>query len=298
MKSLRISIILISLIVVFSLLFKHYYSIPAAPKLNHSTTSSSIVSNPKISENQIISPIAQRLRSKPQEIELRKKTSLIKTPTHSTVKSQHIVHKASNLSGINVNKLVSAASAEGLQPKALKSALNAYTWALNHGKLGYNKETLTVVDFTLPSYEKRMWVLNLRQNKVLMKLHTTQGSGSGLVYASRFSNTSRSQATSLGLYTTSEKYYGKHGISMRLDGLQRGINNNARNRSIVIHEAPYASASYIKANHRAGRSWGCFAVDPARKNILLNQVQGGSAFFAYSRAIEKTPIVSNGPISI
>lgn len=202
------------------------------------------------------------------------------------------------IAGVNVKKMIAVASSQGLQPKALKSALNAYAWAKDHKKLGSNKNIITVVDFTMPSYEKRMWVLNLQQNKVLMKLYTTQGAGSGVVYANRFSNTSRTQATSIGLYTTSDEYYGKHGISMRLDGLQKGINSNARNRSIVIHEAAYASPAYIKANGRAGRSWGCFAVAPESKNTLLNYVRGGSAFFAYARPIEKNSIVSNGPLYV
>ncbi len=216
------------------------------------------------------------------------------TVIHATTKKQN----NNKVAGVDVNKLVSVTSSQGLKPKALKSALNAYAWALNHGKLGVNKDTLTVVDFTLPSYEKRMWVLSLHQNKVLMKLYTTQGAGSGLVYANRFSNTSMTQASSLGLYVTSDEYSGKHGKSMRLDGLQKGINSNARKRNIVIHEAPYASPAYIKAYHRAGRSWGCFAVAPSSKKVLLNYVRGGSALFVYARAIEKTPIVSHGVISI
>jgi hypothetical protein len=208
------------------------------------------------------------------------------------------IDKIDKIANINVNKLIAAASSQGLKPKPLKAALNAYSWALDHEKLGSNKDILTVVDFTLPSYEKRMWVINLQQNKVLMKLHTTQGAGSGSLYANRFSNISNTQATSLGLYKTSEEYYGGHGKSMRLDGLQKGINNNARNRNIVIHEAAYATQEYIRRNHRAGRSWGCFAVSPFNKNKLLSYVKGGSAFFAYARAIEKNSIIKNGPIAI
>lgn len=203
-----------------------------------------------------------------------------------------------NVAGLNVKKLMITASNQGLSPKALKSALNAYSWAKDHNKLGSNKDVLTVVDFTMPSSAKRMWVIDVHQNRVLMKLHTTQGSGSGLLYANHFSNTSRTQASSLGLYVTSEEYVGKHGKSMRLNGLQQGINSNARNRSIVIHEAAYASPQYIKANHRAGRSWGCFAVAPENKKVLLNYVRGGSAFFAYAKQIEKTPIISHGPLAV
>lgn len=210
----------------------------------------------------------------------------------------HDKTKKAKIANLNVSKLVSVAASQGLKPKALKSALNAYSWALQNGKLGSNKEILTVVDFSLPSYEKRLWVLNLQQNKVLMKLHTTQGTGSGLVYASRFSNTNQTRTSSLGLYKTSDVYYGGHGKSMRLDGLQKGINSNARSRSIVIHEATYATPAYVKANHRAGRSWGCFAVAPSSKNALLSYVRGGSAFFAYARPIENHPIISNGPIAV
>jgi len=188
-------------------------------------------------------------------------------------------------SPVNIAKLISVTSNDGLIPQTLKAALGAYSWALSHEKLGRNKDVLTVVDFTLPSYEKRMWVINLRENKVLMKLHTTQGAGSGVVIAKRFSNVNHTQESSLGLYVTSEEYYGGHGKSMRLDGLQKGINDNARKRNIVIHAAAYASPEYIKANHRAGRSWGCFAVAPSRKDNLLAYIKGGSAFFAYAPSV-------------
>lgn len=213
-------------------------------------------------------------------------------PTHIRVQPE------SDIAGVDVSQLLSTASDDGLNPKVLKSALNAYSWAKDHGKLGKNKDVLTVVDFSLPSYEKRMWVLNLHSNKVLMKLHTTQGSGSGLVYARHFSNQSRSQATSIGLYVTSEQYYGGHGKSMRLDGLQKGINDNARNRAIVIHEAAYATPEYIRMNHRAGRSWGCFAVAPSKKEALFDYTKGGSAFFAYAPVLQDNPIVSRGPITV
>jgi len=250
---------------------------------------------PNVNTTTMVAP-ADATPMKP--INVAKITRTIDLSSHPSQLAQIDEPKKQQIAGLDVSKLISVASSQGLKPKALKSALNAYSWALNHHKLGKNKEIITVVDFTLPSYEKRMWVLNLRQNKVLMKLHTTQGSGSGVVYANRFSNVSRSQASSLGLYVTAGEYYGKHGKSMRLDGLQKGINHNALNRAIVIHEAGYASPEYIRANHRAGRSWGCFAIAPASKNVLLNYVKGGSALFAYANSIEKTPIISNGPLSV
>lgn len=278
MKALLTTIIIIISVTTSFVLIKRYRT----PNVNTTTM--------------IASADADATPMKP--INVAKITSIIDLSSHPSQLAQDDEPKRQQIAGLDVSKLISVASSQGLKPKALKSALNAYSWALNHHKLGKNKEIMTVVDFTLPSYEKRMWVLNLRQNKVLMKLHTTQGSGSGVVYANRFSNVSRSQASSLGLYVTAGEYYGKHGKSMRLDGLQKGINHNALNRAIVIHEAGYASPEYIRANHRAGRSWGCFAIAPASKNVLLNYVKGGSALFAYANSIEKTPIISHGPLSV
>lgn len=202
------------------------------------------------------------------------------------------------LRGINIKKLIMVASANGLQPKVLKAALNSYAWAREHGKLGGNQKTLTVVDFTLPSYNKRMWVLDLQANKVLMTLYTTHGKGSGLAYANRFSNQGSSNTSSLGLYVTSDIYYGKHDKSMRIDGLEKGINDNARARDIVIHAAPYATPEYVQQHHLAGRSWGCYAVAPEVKEELLGYIKGGSALFAYAAPEDKDPIVKNGPIAI
>ncbi len=206
--------------------------------------------------------------------------------------------QSSALANINVKKLVKVTASDGLKPKAMKAALNAYAWAREHNKLGSNKDTLTVVDFTLPSYKKRMWVIDLNKNKVLMKLYTTQGKGSGLVYATRFSNRFNSDESSLGLYVTSNEYYGHHGKSMRLNGLEKGINNHARRRTVVIHSAWYATPAFIKRYHRAGRSYGCFAVAAAVKNKLLNDVKGGSALFAYATPEDHDPIVKNGPIDL
>lgn len=202
------------------------------------------------------------------------------------------------IAGIDIKKLITTTSAQGLQPKALKAALNAYFWARDHNKLGQNKNILTVVDFSLPSYLKRMWVIDLHQYKILMKLHTTQGAGSGLVYATHFSNQHQTQASSLGLYVTSNEYYGNHGKSMRLDGLQKGINDQARDRNIVIHAADYVTTDYIRANHRAGRSWGCFAISPSQKETVLHYIKGGSAFFAYAKQIEKNILIKNGPLTL
>ncbi len=199
---------------------------------------------------------------------------------------------------IDLPKLIKATSAKGLNPKALKATLNAYSWALKHNKLGQNKKTLTVIDFTLPSYKKRMWIINLQNNKVLMNLYTTQGKRSGPVYATRFSNQPRSKESSVGLYVTSNEYSGKHGLSMRLNGLEPGINDAARRRAIVIHSAYYATPRFVATHHYAGRSWGCFAVSPNKRNKLFNYIKNGSAIFVYAKPESHDPIAANGPFEV
>lgn len=185
--------------------------------------------------------------------------------------------------GIAFAKLYKAAKASGLQEKALTEALNAYSLAYHKGKIGKNKTTLTVVDFTLPSNKKRMWVLDLKHGTVLMKILTTQGKHSGVLYAKHFSNRIGSDESSLGTYVTAHEYMGKHGRSIRLIGLEKGINSNAMRRSVVIHPAYYATPRFVKRVGRAGRSWGCFAVNPAIKPQLLRYIKDGSVLFAYDQ---------------
>lgn len=196
------------------------------------------------------------------------------------------------LKNINIDKLTNVTSSKGLNSKVLKSALNAYAWAYEHGKLGSNKNILTVVDFSLSSSEKRMWVIDLSKDKILMNLYTTQGDSSS------FSNKPGTKASCLGLFTTADIYYGRNGKSMRINGLEKGINDKALSRAIVVHGAWYAAPNFVSEYHRTGRSWGCFAVDPAKINKLYKNIQGGSALFAYAKSEEKDPIVKNGPIAL
>lgn len=167
-------------------------------------------------------------------------------------------------------------------PAALKAALKAYRKARFNHKLGSNKQILTVVDFSLPSYKKRLWVIDLNTHRVLMNLYTTQGKHSGLVYATHFSNRLHSKESSLGLFTTAGEYYGHHGLSMRLRGLEPGVNDHAEQRAVVIHSAWYATNAFVQQHHRTGRSWGCFAVSPTHEKRLLTTIRGGSALYAYA----------------
>ncbi|MAZ38789.1 MAG: hypothetical protein CMF49_01620 [Legionellales bacterium] len=191
----------------------------------------------------------------------------------------------------HINKQAILADSPDLQPVVLDYALNGYQWALTHGHVK-NPDILTIVDFTKPSYEKRMWVIDLKNGKQLMKLRTTHGKNSGGTYATHFSNRPGTDASSLGVYEITNSYYGKHGLSARLAGLEPGINNNARSRAIVIHPASYVTPSYVARNHRAGRSWGCFGVDPAKSRKLVDLTKNGTVLFAYAKPEKHDPVVA------
>jgi hypothetical protein len=179
----------------------------------------------------------------------------------------------------------------GLSSDALKHAVNGYEWAVSKGRVN-NPDILTIVDFTKPSYENRLWVIDLKRSKPIMSLKTTHGKNSGGVMATSFSNRGGSDESSLGVYTTMNAYSGKHGLSERLQGLEPGVNNNAYSRAIVVHPASYAAESYVNAYHQAGRSWGCFAVDPSKSSKLVNLTKNGTVLFAYAKPENHDPIVA------
>ncbi len=189
---------------------------------------------------------------------------------------------------INQNKILS--NAPGLKSQVLQTAIKGYNWASAHGKVN-KANILTVIDFDMPSFAKRIWVLNLKSSKMLLNTYTTHGKGSGLVYAKHFSNHFNTDATSLGVYKTLNAYHGKHGLSLRVQGLEKGINNNALRRTVVVHPAWYATPSFVHKYHRTGRSLGCFAIDPAISKRFVNLVKGGTIIFAYSKQILNDPIL-------
>lgn len=142
-------------------------------------------------------------------------------------------------------------------------------------------EILTLVDFSLSSNVERMWVIDMKTQEVLLQTLVAHGRNSGEEFATKFSNTAESYQSSLGFYLTGEVYEGKHGTSLRLDGLEYGINNNARERAVVIHGADYVSKDFIKGNKRLGRSYGCPAVSYAVSNKLINLIKEKSVLFLY-----------------
>lgn len=197
-----------------------------------------------------------------------------------------------------VQALYASAKAQGLNSHVLTEALNSYNWAKAHGDVN-NPNVLTVIDYSKPSTDKRLWVLSLKSHRVLLHTLVAHGSGSGNLYADRFSNRFHSHATSLGVFTTGIKpYYGKHGRSLRVHGLESGINNNAFPRAIEIHGANYVSPNFIHETGRLGRTWGCFGVSLKKVTQVVNYTVGGSVVFAYASPENNDPIATEGVASV
>ncbi len=166
-----------------------------------------------------------------------------------------------------------------LSPKVLKLALIAY---YNARRRGYDKkQILTVIDYSQPSTRKRLWVFNLKRNKLNFHALVAHGKNSGYIRAKHFSNRSNSLETSLGLYLTGHTYYGHNGYSLKMIGLEKGFNSNAYKRHVVMHGAKYVSRYYIKALGYLGRSWGCPALSKKIVKPVINEIKNGTLVFAY-----------------
>ncbi len=144
-----------------------------------------------------------------------------------------------------------------------------------------SKNILTLIDFSLSANTKRLWVIDLDTDTILLHSLVAHGRNTGEEYANSFSNTPESYKSSLGFYVTGEVYNGKHGKSLKLDGLEHGINDNARERAVVVHGANYVSDSFIRNNKRLGRSLGCPAVPVEVTNELIQTIKDRSCLFIY-----------------
>ncbi|WP_373056582.1 murein L,D-transpeptidase catalytic domain family protein [Zunongwangia sp. H14] len=147
-----------------------------------------------------------------------------------------------------------------------------------------NKKILTIIDFDLSSKEKRMWILDMKNQKVLFNTFTSHGKNTGGEFARNFSNTPNSLQSSLGFYVTGETYYGKNGLSLFIDGKEKRFNSNARKRYVVIHGADYATPAFIQKYGRLGRSYGCPAVPNNLAKDLINTIKGESVVYIHKNS--------------
>lgn len=175
---------------------------------------------------------------------------------------------------------ISAGAHSGIAPDVLAMAVSALSCAVNHGDIERPK-TLTVIDYSLPSTEPRLWVYDVATGRLLFKEIVAHGRNTGENLATHFSDTPDSRQTSIGLFVTGETYVGSNGYSLRMDGLEPGFNGRARERAIVMHGAPYVDAALAAKQGRIGRSWGCPALREAVARDVIDTVRGGGVVFSY-----------------
>ena len=200
--------------------------------------------------------------------------------------------KAGNATIEPAAEAVAFSDAAGLSPQALGTALDAVACAKARGVAGRN-DLLTLIDYTLPSTQPRLWVLDLAHRKVLFHELVAHGAGSGDNYATQFSNLDGSRQTSLGLFLTRDTYVGGNGRSLRLEGLDAGINDRAMDRAIVMHGAWYVSQDQIHRYGRLGRSWGCPALPVEVAQQIIDQIRGGSFLYSYAGAADRMALAAS-----
>jgi hypothetical protein len=199
--------------------------------------------------------------------------------------SANIASNTNSISNLNPNADLNtevqhlSQKAPDLDKKALKLALTAYQKATISGET--KKPILTVIDYSKPSSEQRLWVFDVIHEKLLLNTHVAHGKNSGGTTPTHFSNQNESKETSLGTYVTQDTYIGSHGYSLNIKGLEKGINDHAYARRVVIHGANYVEPDFIKSAGHAGRSWGCLAVAQTLSKSFINLVKDGSIVFAY-----------------
>ena len=164
-----------------------------------------------------------------------------------------------------------------------KEVFNLAIQGWNKMKDNLKSKVLTVIDFSLPSTEKRMWIIDPENGEILLNSVVSHGRNSGDLMAKTFSNVPESFKSSLGFYKTAETYSGKHGYSLRLDGLEKGFNDQARNRAIVIHGADYAKEEFAKSVGRLGRSLGCPALPSELSAQAIDLIKDGSLLFIFGK---------------
>jgi len=206
------------------------------------------------------------------------------TPSEKTVKKVTKTVTADTLYSAYLRRVYNTAhlAESGLKLNVFEKAVTGFFNLKNSGKLCSDKSIVTIADMDMNSTSKRLWIVDLDKQILLLNTWVAHGQRSGADKAVKFSNTNDSYQSSLGFYVTGEIYNGQHGRSLRLDGMDAGFNSNARSRSIVVHGADYVSAGTIKALGRLGRSQGCPAVAPELANEVINAIGGKTVLFINS----------------
>ena len=168
----------------------------------------------------------------------------------------------------------------GLSPEVLGLALRSVRCAVSSGDIE-TPRTLTLIDYSRPSVEPRLWVFDFATGDMLFKELVAHGRNTGENMARHFSDSMNSHQSSIGLFVTDDTYVGNNGYSLRLDGLEPGFNSRARERAIVMHGAPYVNEALAASQGRIGRSWGCPALREAVARNVIDTIRGGGVIFSY-----------------
>ena len=184
---------------------------------------------------------------------------------------------------------------KGLSKKAFEYACKGYRRLLKKRLIG-EQAYLAICDFSQSSNNKRLYLVDMINNEVVLNTYVAHGRNSGGEFATRFSNKPKSLQSSLGFYVTRNTYYGEHGLSLRMKGLEKGYNDKADKRSIVVHGADYIGDSWLEENNYMGRSYGCPAIPKKESDYLINTIKNGSCIFIYhpSRRYLKGSKILNG----
>lgn len=168
----------------------------------------------------------------------------------------------------------------GLSEKAFEYAWKGYQYLLRRGLI-QRKQILSIADFSQSSRNKRLYIIDVEEKKVLLNTYVAHGRNSGGEYARSFSNRPESHKSSLGFYITRNTYIGQHGLSLKIQGVEKGINDRALARNIVIHGSDYVGDEFIEANPFNGRSFGCPAVPAPEIQEVIETIKQGSCLFIY-----------------
>ncbi|MBI3883824.1 MAG: murein L,D-transpeptidase catalytic domain family protein [Sphingobacteriales bacterium] len=189
-------------------------------------------------------------------------------------KSIAAVHKSNLYDSLKLGSL-------GLAQQAFDCAMKGFTSMKEMGKIE-NSDIISIIDFTKSSCKKRLFVIDLKNRKILFNTYVAHGSKSGKEFAEQFSNIPESNQSSLGFYETLGTYIGAHGYSLRLQGIEKGINDNANKRDIVVHAADYVNEGLARTRGYIGRSWGCPALPTKLHKPIIDKIKNGTCLFIYS----------------
>jgi len=207
---------------------------------------------------------------------------------HHAAKAINHASKAASNSGNETDQYIAEVyssidfgKGQKLNPEVFNKAMRGYLNLQAAGKLSDHKELLTIADFTQSSTRPRLWVIDLKAHKLRFNTYVAHGQGSGDDFATTFSNSEGTHASSIGFYVTADTYNGEHGNSLRLIGVDNGFNDAAFDRGIVMHAANYVSKDLIDQQGRLGRSWGCPAIAPELAQPIINLIKDGTCLFIY-----------------